>query len=97
MLNNIMIIPPNVNEKFKDMWISQPISHMFNMHSACDTAHVNSVCAFACPLPLWPERVVVCRVLLSSASSGCAKQSFNGILVSRLVLRNDIFGPSKIF
>ena len=36
-------------------------------------AHVNSVCAIACHLPLWPERVVACRVSLSSVSSGCAK------------------------
>ena len=44
---------------------------MFNMQ--CGTAHVNSVCAFACPLPLWPERVVACMVSLSSVSYGCAK------------------------
>ena len=37
-------------------------------------AHVNSVCAFACSLPLWPERVVACRVSLLSVSSGCTKQ-----------------------
>ena len=43
------------------------------MCSAWDTAHTNSVCAFTCPLPLWPERVVACRVSLSSVSSGCAK------------------------
>ena len=35
--------------------------------------HINSVCAFACPLPLWPERVVACRVSLSSVSLRCAK------------------------
>ena len=40
---------------------------------ACGTAHVNSVCAYACPLPLWPERVVACRVSLSSVSSECDK------------------------
>ena len=43
------------------------------MRSARDTTHVNSICNFAAPLSLWPERVVVCRVLLSSVSSGCAK------------------------
>ena len=69
MLNNIRIIPPNLNEQFRDMWIS----HMSSMRSAWDTAHVNSVCAFACPLPLWPERVVTSRASLSSVSSGCAK------------------------
>ena len=37
------------------------------------TAYINSACAFACDLPLWPERVVACRVSLSSVSSGCAK------------------------
>ena len=66
MLNNIRIIPTNLNEKFREMWISYPISypisHMFN-----------SICVFACPLPLWPERVVACRVSLSSVSLGCAK------------------------
>ena len=31
---------------------------MFNMRSAWDTAQDKSVCAFACPLALWPERVV---------------------------------------
>ena len=34
-------------------------------------AHVNSVCAFACPLLLRPERVVASRVSLSSVSYGC--------------------------
>ena len=46
---------------------------MFNMRSVWDTTHVNSVCAFACTLQLWPEWVVACRVSLSSVSSGCAK------------------------
>ena len=31
MSNNIRIIPPNFNEKFRDMWISLPISKMFNL------------------------------------------------------------------
>ena len=35
--------------------------------------HVNLVCAFACPLPLWPERVVACRVSVLIVSSGCIK------------------------
>ena len=46
---------------------------MFNIRSACNMAYVNSVCAFACPQPLWPERVVACRVSQSSVSSGCDK------------------------
>ena len=46
---------------------------MFNMRSASDAAHINSVCALACPLPIWPELVVACRISLSSVSSGCAK------------------------
>ena len=31
MSNNIRIIPPNFNEKFRDMWISLPNSKMFNL------------------------------------------------------------------
>ena len=31
------------------------------------------ISAFACPLALWPEKVLACRVSLSSVSSGCAK------------------------
>ena len=46
---------------------------MLNMLSACDMAHVYFVCAFTCPLLLWPEGVVACWVSLSSVSSGCAK------------------------
>ena len=68
MLNNIKIIPQNLNKKFRDIWIS----YMFNMRSAWDTVYASSVCAFACPLPLRPERVVACRVSLSNVSSGCA-------------------------
>ena len=68
MLNNIRIIPPTLNEN-SDMWFS----HMYNMRSTRDTAHVSSVCSFACTLPSWPEGVVACRVSLSSVSSGWAK------------------------
>ena len=32
MLNNVMIIPPNLNEKVRDMWISK----MFNLRFFCD-------------------------------------------------------------
>ena len=69
---------------------------MFNMRSAWDTAHVNSVCTFACLLPLWPERVVACRVSLSSGSSGCVKL----LLVEsglRLILCNDFTGLCNDF
>ena len=58
-------------------------------------AHVNLVCVFACPLQFWPERVVACRVSLSSVSSGCDKL-VGGICVSRLVLGSDFFGLCKI-
>ena len=46
---------------------------MYNVRSDYDTAHVNFVCAFACPLPLWLERIVACRVSLSSVFSGCTR------------------------
>ena len=66
------------------------------MCSACDTAHVNSVCAFSCPMPLWPERVVVIGFYCQGFLKMC-HTVVGGICVSILVLHKDFFGLCKIF
>ena len=53
--------------------------------------YVNSVCSFACPLSLWPERVVACRVSSSSVSSGCAKLLFVEFEFPDLFFQNELF------
>ena len=43
MLTKTRFIPVNLNKKFKGTWISWKVLQMFNMRTACDTAHVKSV------------------------------------------------------
>ena len=52
----------------------------FHTCSICAPPDIRFACAclrkhirFACPLQLWPERVVACRVSLSSVYSECTK------------------------
>ena len=67
MLNNIRINPPNLIEKFRGGFYSDFTYVQYIFHLRHDTR------LFACPLPLWPERVMACRVSLPSVSLECVE------------------------
>ena len=67
------------------------------MRSTRDTAHDNSVSAFACALTVWPELVEAFRTSLTNVPTRCAILLSVESVISRKGLRSDFFGLCKTF